>query len=267
MKDKISTEELNKMAEIDGEVPFDSKSPASSIVDENFVKAMEFTNSLKSEMSVGVADAEIPDNWIEMINDADLSFEKKIVESKNESGTELIPKIVEFFNPSRIIGEVVASLNPTYALGGVFACVLAVGLFFQTGTLNNTNMATQSNVIAGDYFYYLEPVVRGSSSSSGSEGQTTGQVVYDSIGKESEYLLSVDYEPFASIFLAMDLDQKSVGNLKGETWELWASFLTKNADECIEIFISKALDDEAPGVFLNYCPKKWSKKVSFLKVQ
>ena len=42
MKDKISIEELNKMAEIDGEMPFDSNSKHSGIVDENFVKAMEY---------------------------------------------------------------------------------------------------------------------------------------------------------------------------------------------------------------------------------
>lgn len=289
MKDKISIEELNKMAEIDGEMPFDSNSKDFGMVDENFVKAMEFTNSLKIEMSMGYANEEIPGDWIDMINDADLSLEKKSIQSKSKSSTELVPKIIKFLNPSQMIGDFIESLNPSYALGGVFACVLGIGLVFQSGIFSNGDLEIQSDVngdsyfaytetlVRGDssgpqttgdsYFFYTEPLVRGDSSGAQITNTSTGKIIYESLQNDLESLSSIDYESFAAIFLAMELDEKSIGNLKGETWELWASFLRKNTEDCFEVLISATLDDQAPGIFLNYCPKKWSEKVSFLKLQ
>ena len=120
---EVTQEELNLMAEMDGEPPF-SPEVGAELGSQNetsaFKKAMTFSIEIKAALATGVADEAIPEDWIAMVQDFDLKEPMNTVLPKDKSNflTDVASLVQSFFRPS-------------YAFGGAFAFAFGIALVVQ----------------------------------------------------------------------------------------------------------------------------------------
>jgi len=272
---EVTQEELNLMAEMDGEPPF-SPEVGAELGSQNetsaFKKAMTFSIEIKAALATGVADEAIPEDWIAMVQNFELEEPKNTALPKDKSNflTDVASLVQSFFRPS-------------YAFGGAFAFAFGIALVVQINdnpqSWNDTyaslegvpalQMADGSNPFSGDYFERPQVVVRGISST---------------LFPEHSIARSLSLKDLVSVAADEDLDKLTLilqaAELNGNTFALvpagnekvWLSIrgtiTAKDGEDrgdCKLVQVSLEKDGNPDlsvnSYFLQYCQQRWSNKI------
>ena len=272
---EVTQEELNLMAEMDGEPPF-SPEVGAELGSQNetsaFKKAMTFSIEIKAALATGVADEAIPEDWIAMVQDFDLKEPMNTVLPKDKSNflTDVASLVQSFFRPS-------------YAFGGAFAFAFGIALVVQINdnpqSWNDTyaslegvpalQMADGSNPFSGDYFERPQIAVRG---------------INTQLSPEESIARSLSLEEPVSIAPGQELDKLALSlqaaELNGKTFALvpagnekvWLSIrgtITaedgEDRGDCKLVQVSLEKDGNPDlsvnNYFLQYCQQRWSNKI------
>ena len=272
---KVTQEELNLMAEMDGEPPF-SPEVGAELGSHNetsaFKKAMTFSQEIKAALATGVADEAIPEDWIAMVQNFDLKEPKNTALPKDKSNflTDVASLVQSFFRPS-------------YAFGGAFAFAFGIALVVQINdnpqSWNDTyaslegvpalQMADGSNPFSGDYFERPQIAVRG---------------INTQLSPEESIARSLSLEEPVSIAPGQELDKLALSlqaaELNGKTFALvpagnekvWLSIrgtiTAKDGEDrgdCKLVQVSLEKDGNPDlsvnNYFLQYCQQRWSNKI------
>ena len=272
---EVTQEELNLMAEMDGEPPF-SPEVGAELGSQNetsaFKKAMTFSIEIKAALATGVADEAIPEDWIAMVQDFDLKEPMNTVLPKDKSNflTDVASLVQSFFRPS-------------YAFGGAFAFAFGIALVVQINdnpqSWNDTyaslegvpalQMADGSNPFSGDYFERPQIAVRG---------------INTQLSPEESIARSLSLEEPVSIAPGQELDKLALSlqaaELNGKTFALvpagnekvWLSIrgtiTAKDGEDrgdCKLVQVSLEKDGNPDlsvnNYFLQYCQQRWSNKI------
>ena len=272
---KVTQEELNLMAEMDGEPPFSPEVGAELGTQDEmsaFKKAMTFSQEIKAALATGVADEAIPEDWIAMVQDFDLKEPMNTVLPKDKSNflTDVASLVQSFFRPS-------------YAFGGAFAFAFGIALVVQINdnpqSWNDTyaslegvpalQMADGSNPFSGDYFERPQIAVRG---------------INTQLSPEESIARSLSLEEPVSIAPGQELDKLALSlqaaELNGKTFALvpagnekvWLSIrgtiTAKDGEDrgdCKLVQVSLEKDGNPDlsvnNYFLQYCQQRWSNKI------
>ena len=272
---EVTQEELNLMAEMDGEPPFSPEVGAELGTQDEmsaFKKAMTFSQEIKAALATGVADEAIPEDWIAMVQDFDLKEPMNTVLPKDKSNflTDVASLVQSFFRPS-------------YAFGGAFAFAFGIALVVQINdnpqSWNDTyaslegvpalQMADGSNPFSGDYFERPQIAVRG---------------INTQLSPEESIARSLSLEEPVSIAPGQELDKLALSlqaaELNGKTFALvpagnekvWLSIrgtiTAKDGEDrgdCKLVQVSLEKDGNPDlsvnNYFLQYCQQRWSNKI------
>ena len=272
---EVTQEELNLMAEMDGEPPF-SPEVGAELGSQNetsaFKKAMTFSIEIKAALATGVADEAIPEDWIAMVQNFELEEPKNTALPKDKSNflTDVASLVQSFFRPS-------------YAFGGAFAFAFGIALVVQINdnpqSWNDTyaslegvpalQMADGSNPFSGDYFERPQIAVRG---------------INTQLSPEESIARSLSLEEPVSIAPGQELDKLALSlqaaELNGKTFALvpagnekvWLSIrgtITaedgEDRGDCKLVQVSLEKDGNPDlsvnNYFLQYCQQRWSNKI------
>jgi len=272
---EVTQEELNLMAEMDGEPPF-SPEVGAELGSQNetsaFKKAMTFSIEIKAALATGVADEAIPEDWIAMVQNFELEEPKNTALPKDKSNflTDVASLVQSFFRPS-------------YAFGGAFAFAFGIALVVQINdnpqSWNDTyaslegvpalQMADGSNPFSGDYFERPQIAVRG---------------INTQLSPEESIARSLSLEEPVSIAPGQELDKLALSlqaaELNGKTFALvpagnekvWLSIrgtiTAKDGEDrgdCKLVQVSLEKDGNPDlsvnNYFLQYCQQRWSNKI------
>jgi hypothetical protein len=274
-KTEVTQQELNLMAELDGEPPFAPEAGKELDSEEEttaFKNAMAFSQEIKATLATGVTDEAIPEAWIEMIQGFDLEEPKKTAPpDPNRNFILDITALVQSF------------FRPSYAFGGAFAFFLGIALVVQINdgpqSWNDTyasledvptlQTAEGSNTFLGDYFERPQVAVRG----------ITEQVSpIDSIAKSLNSNQPVSIAPgeeldkLALSLQAAELNGKAFALVPAADEKLWFSIRGKitvrdgeDRGDCklVQVSLEKDgnPDSSLNNYFLQYCKQRWSNKI------
>ena len=272
---EVTQEELNLMAEMDGEPPF-SPEVGAELGSQNetsaFKKAMTFSIEIKAALATGVADEAIPEDWIAMVQDFELEEPKNTALPKDKSNflTDVASLVQSFFRPS-------------YAFGGAFAFAFGIALVVQINdnpqSWNDTyaslegvpalQMADGSNPFSGDYFERPQVVVRGISSTLFPEHSIARSL---SLKDLVSVAAGEDLDKLALILQAAELNGNTFALVPAGNEKLWLSIRGKIPDkdgedkgDCKLVQVSLEKDGNPDlsvnNYFLQYCQQRWSNKI------
>ena len=272
---EVTQEELNLMAEMDGEPPF-SPEVGAELGSQNetsaFKKAMTFSIEIKAALATGVADEAIPEDWIAMVQDFDLKEPMNTVLPKDKSNflTDVASLVQSFFRPS-------------YAFGGAFAFAFGIALVVQINdnpqSWNDTyaslegvpalQMADGSNPFSGDYFERPQVVVRGISSTLFPEHSIARSL---SLKDLVSVAAGEDLDKLALILQAAELNGNTFALVPAGNEKLWLSIrgtiTAKDGEDrgdCKLVQVSLEKDGNPDlsvnNYFLQYCQQRWSNKI------
>lgn len=272
---EVTQEELNLMAEMDGEPPFSPEVGAELITMEEtaaFKKAMNFSQKIKVALASGIADEAIPENWIAMVQDFDLEEPKKTPLPKDSGNflTDVAAMFQSFFRPS-------------YAFGGAFAVALGVALVVQINdnpqSWSDTyaslegvpalQMTDGSNPFTGDYFERPQVAVRGINSELSPEQSIARSL---SLNELVSVAPGEDLDKLATNLQAAQLNGKKFALIPAGNEKLWLSIRGKIAakdgedkGDCKLVQVSLEKDGNPDfsvnNYFLQYCQQRWSNKI------
>ena len=272
---EVTQEELNLMAEMDGEPPF-SPEVGAELGSQNetsaFKKAMTFSIEIKAALATGVADEAIPEDWIAMVQNFELEEPKNTALPKDKSNflTDVASLVQSFFRPS-------------YAFGGAFAFAFGIALVVQINdnpqSWNDTyaslegvpalQMADGSNPFSGDYFERPQVVVRGISSTLFPEHSIARSL---SLKDLVSVAAGEDLDKLAIILQAAELNGNTFALVPAGNEKLWLSIrgtiTAKDGEDrgdCKLVQVSLEKDGNPDlsvnNYFLQYCQQRWSNKI------
>ena len=292
---EVTQEELNLMAEMDGEPPF-SPEVGAELGSQNetsaFKKAMTFSIEIKAALATGVADEAIPEDWIAMVQNFELEEPKNTALPKDKSNflTDVASLVQSFFRPS-------------YAFGGAFAFAFGIALVVQINdnpqSWNDTyaslegvpalQMADGSNPFSGDYFERPQVAVRGTSlelsrKHSIARPLSLNELVSVAAGEDLDKLAPILLKDLDPVAAGEDLDKLAIilqaAELNGNTFalvpagneKLWLSIRGKipakdgeDKGDCKLVQVSLEKDGNPDfsvnNYFLQYCQQRWSNKI------
>lgn len=265
MADHVSKNDLNRMAQFDGEGPFYPEADKKGETSKDLEKALVFSAQLREQLSTGIADEALPDAWIELIQDTKLTEVEQIQTGQPSDQT-----------PQTYTARLRELFAPKLAWGGGLSMALLGGLFWQTQVAVNLADETSGweseytqlvgvpslskdykTSFAGSFFTQPQTAVRG------------GEV-----GSQNYLNADADFERIVPTIRAMELNGNSFGRLIGSETIYWIAIrgdLTDANDrnnDCQLIQISsgtkKEPDFSSASTFLSYCPSQWSQTVTFL---
>jgi hypothetical protein len=290
---KVTQEELNLMAEMDGEPPFSPEVGAELGTQDEmsaFKKAMTFSQEIKAALATGVADEAIPEDWIAMVQDFDLKEPMNTVLPKDKSNflTDVASLVQSFFRPS-------------YAFGGAFAFAFGIALVVQINdnpqSWNDTyaslegvpalQMADGSNPFSGDYFERPQVAARGISlviprEKSITRSLSLNELVSVAAGEDLDKLILLkdldsvaageDLDKLAIILQAAELNGNTFALVPAGNEKLWLSIrgtiTAKDGEDrgdCKLVQVSLEKDGNPDlsvnNYFLQYCQQRWSNKI------
>ena len=272
---EVTQEELNLMAEMDGEPPF-SPEVGAELGSQNetsaFKKAMTFSIEIKAALATGVADEAIPEDWIAMVQDFDLKEPMNTVLPKDKSNflTDVASLVQSFFRPS-------------YAFGGAFAFAFGIALVVQINdnpqSWNDTyaslegvpalQMADGSNPFSGDYFERPQVAVRGTSLELSRKHSIARPL---SLNELVSVAAGEDLDKLAIILQAAELNGNTFALVPAGNEKLWLSIRGKipakdgeDKGDCKLVQVSLEKDGNPDfsvnNYFLQYCQQRWSNKI------
>ncbi|MDA8534208.1 hypothetical protein N9K70_01150 [Pseudomonadales bacterium] len=272
---EVTQEELNLMAEMDGEPPF-SLEVGAELGSQNetsaFKKAMTFSIEIKAALATGVADEAIPEDWIAMVQDFELEEPKNTAVPKDKSNflTDVASLVQSFFRPS-------------YAFGGAFAFAFGIALVVQINdnpqSWNDTyaslegvpalQMADGSNPFSGDYFERPQIAVRGINTQLSPE-----ESIARSLSLEEPFSIAPGQEldKLALSLQAAELNGKTFALVPAGNEKVWLSIrgtiTAKDGEDrgdCKLVQVSLEKDGNPDlsvnNYFLQYCQQRWSNKI------
>ena len=272
---EVTQEELNLMAEMDGEPPF-SPEVGAELGSQNetsaFKKAMTFSIEIKAALATGVADEAIPEDWIAMVQNFELEEPKNTALPKDKSNflTDVASLVQSFFRPS-------------YAFGGAFAFAFGIALVVQINdnpqSWNDTyaslegvpalQMADGSNPFSGDYFERPQVAVRGTSLELSRKHSIARPL---SLNELVSVAAGEDLDKLAIILQAAELNGNTFALVPAGNEKLWLSIRGKipakdgeDKGDCKLVQVSLEKDGNPDfsvnNYFLQYCQQRWSNKI------
>ena len=277
MTEKISDIELNLMAEIDGEEPFfpDAVITEDSQLDANLKDAMAFSLVVKRGLMQGVAQEDVPEKWVDLVQNFEMEDESQ--QKRNDiERSSLVDSVRNFFSNL---------FAPQLAWGATFSIALLGGLFLQ---MQNTGpnwveqyesisgaprLITQSNSeFTGSFFNQSDIVFRSDEADNTSYREFLAALQTEDVSWRPSVSDLTAIEPALN---AMEINNETFGRIPvGGQRAIWLAMrgdLEKSAEESFKCRLFHMTEGplEGPelqgfGLFVSYCPQSFTSRVEFL---
>jgi hypothetical protein len=273
---EVTNQQLNLMAELDGEPPYSLDSePGEGVFEskDEFVKAMTFTRIVRDALSSGINKEEIPEDWVRLIQDYDPNAQKqtaKPVLDRTNFLSDALDSVRSFF-------------SPRYAFGGAFAFAIGLGLVIQMQNQQDTwedsyaalegvpllQSQPDLNTFSGDYFERPQVLTRGLA-----KKQPVMEAIVESLSSSSRPPINAGQELDAMVLSirAAELNGKSFSLVTTGDEKVWLSIRGsisaidgEDRGDCRLVQISLERDGNPDlstnNYFLQYCQQRLSNKL------